>query len=975
MEHRPKIRYWIPAASVDEKDLRQEIRALCDRGFGGIEVVVLQMVPASILQSDDGWGTEHWNHVVEILNEETSKLGMTLDLAAGPGWPLASPALLFADAPGALTELTYGYQFVRGGDVWCGPLPGRRVQHDEGTPKRIAAMAYRADTSDPEIAQKAGTKEKTSFGEREIRQPLIADSYICLDDKIRIGSDGREEMKWKAPGGTEETWVVLAFWEQPAVQKINGGQTYVIDHLSKAGAKAMADYWEPVLESHQYDAMESLFCDSLEYEVALDWTPGLLQAFRERRNYDLIPFLPFLGTLQLFPAGDVPAWNSVPGSIREQVNNDFSEVLTQLYCENHLNGLEKMAERFGKTIRYQVAYNKPFEEERCGLYVGIPENEALGRAQLDGQRLMAAAAHLGRKKRYSFECAAEFGHNYGQSYEDLFWWVKRSLMSGMNAQVLHGGSYSGKCSGSHPGNELDTMIQWPGYMGFGTFVSNDWNRTPDLIHARGCLDAIARLNAVFRNKARVDCAMFRQSYCNDGLGAEHMNYCDNGLLENAGYSYEFLSEFLLSLPEADVKEGQIDPCGVGYRVLIVPPQERMSGTAMGRILELSEKGLPVILAGPAPKEPMYYSEVRTESGRGAWEGMRDRLWSSPAANVMHAADLSDVPLVLASCDILPRAGVSGGTNLVTAVREDTDQNRCWTAIYKYDPIEFAASVDPRGIPASIRPAYRRPGAVSAQRIQVTLHGCGRVWRYDYWTNTFREEKFSYTGNDRMVGTVMIEEDELIILCVDGNEQPPVMIPTEQPELPGQTNRPEQANQKEQAECTEQPAGTVRFDSLQLQAFGPFVPGETSFLCSQFSEETAYKTIFSEGEPVKAWKDLDPSLQAFSGRGIYEGILQIDRLPGEGERLILRLGDVCDTFIVAVNGEKAPFPDQVKKESDLTGLVHAGENRLRIEVVSELYNAVLGAAGNQNMADPMQFKPHSYGIIPTAEKPVEVVLVK
>ncbi|MEY8327188.1 hypothetical protein AALB47_25350 [Lachnospiraceae bacterium 54-11] len=45
------------------------------------------------------------------------------------------------------------------------------------------------------------------------------------------------------------------------------------------------------------------------------------------------------------------------------------------------------------------------------------------------------------KNRYSFECAAEFGNSYGQDYEDLFWWIKRSLMAGMNAQVLHGVSF------------------------------------------------------------------------------------------------------------------------------------------------------------------------------------------------------------------------------------------------------------------------------------------------------------------------------------------------------------------------------------------------------------------------------------------------------------------------------------------------------------------------------------------------------
>ena len=48
MEMRPKIRYWLPSAAVDEADLREEIRQLKARGFGGVEVVVLASVPEEI---------------------------------------------------------------------------------------------------------------------------------------------------------------------------------------------------------------------------------------------------------------------------------------------------------------------------------------------------------------------------------------------------------------------------------------------------------------------------------------------------------------------------------------------------------------------------------------------------------------------------------------------------------------------------------------------------------------------------------------------------------------------------------------------------------------------------------------------------------------------------------------------------------------------------------------------------------------
>lgn len=68
----------------------------------------------------------------------------------------------------------------------------------------------------------------------------------------------------------------------------------------------------------------------------------------------------------------------------------------------------------GVAIRYQVTNNKPFEVERCGLFVEIPENESYSRPNINNLKTVAASVHLGRKKRYSFECACESGNAYGK---------------------------------------------------------------------------------------------------------------------------------------------------------------------------------------------------------------------------------------------------------------------------------------------------------------------------------------------------------------------------------------------------------------------------------------------------------------------------------------------------------------------------------------------------------------------------------
>ena len=93
---------------MEEEDLRKEIRALYDRGFGGIEMVSLDRLAPEVSVSEDGWGRKRWNHMMQVAAEETQKLGMSLDIANGPGWPISSPEIKSIEDPAVLCELTYG---------------------------------------------------------------------------------------------------------------------------------------------------------------------------------------------------------------------------------------------------------------------------------------------------------------------------------------------------------------------------------------------------------------------------------------------------------------------------------------------------------------------------------------------------------------------------------------------------------------------------------------------------------------------------------------------------------------------------------------------------------------------------------------------------------------------------------------------------------------------------------------------------
>ncbi len=62
---------------------------------------------------------------------------------------------------------------------------------------------------------------------------------------------------------------------------------------------------------------------------------------------------------------------------------------------------------------------------------------------------------------------------------------------------------------------------------------------------------------------------------------------------------------------------------------------------------------------------------------------------------------------------------------------------------------------------------------------------------------------------------------------------------------------------------------------------------------------------------------------------------------------------------------APFPDQVLKEADLTGLLHPGCNQLEIRVTTNLYNRLVGElAGRDNRPAGLpgiEYRPRDYGV--------------
>ncbi|PWM99489.1 MAG: hypothetical protein DBX37_04350, partial [Massilioclostridium sp.] len=916
--NKPMIRYWLPAAAVEEYALRRDIQQLAELGYGGVEVVSYAMLINGV-QEEDQWGTEKWDKAMETIVDEAKKCGLSVDVTNGPGWPISSPTLTSADDPGTSYEMTYGTAEVIPSSTFQDIVPARNTVRTEGTTKLFAVAAYQL------------TAEKT----------IDFNSYIDLMDFVTVNPDDNTQstIDWTAPEG-ENSWVIFSFWEQPTGQKAQGSSCYVVDHFGQAGADACKSYWDSVMSEKDYlHEINSFFNDSLEYQVDKEWTRGFQEIFKQQKGYDITPYLPVIGGGNYYQTQEGPNYDFTDADLTEQINNDYNEVLTYCYNEYHLKPLEAMAEEYGMNIRYQVAYNKPMEVETSALSVAIPEGEGLNRASLDNLRMMASAVHMTDKQIYSFEAASEFGNVYGQSYEDIAWWLKRGWAAGMNRQVLHGAAYTGELKEGIHGMMGDF---WPGFAPFMGIASNEWNKNTSDENAADYIAYLSRYNYIMQKESKIDIAVYRHTYEDNyqksgGDGEDW--FPDNSILNRNGYSYEFVNPDILNLDTATVTNGRLNENGPAYKAIVIHNEDRMSPDVAQRMIDLANDGMKIVVVGDAPSKLMYRSEVNEGYTDQDIVNAMNTLLQNP--NVKQVSDYDQLPTALTELNVQPDAQYSTPTDLLA--KHQVDDNGDFYYLYNYNRI---CAEDANATLAKAGTAY--PGInkdlLTAKSLDVTLKGEGKPYLLDAWTGEITPIA-EYQQND---GSVTLHLD------FDKDEAKLIALLTDQeaidngltPQLVYATDVTGDAVVSYQdhgmiLKSTQEGSYTVTANNGQIDKIAtkniqePFTVGEWNLQINSLEKNKNgsiyfYDSQWKELDPItitelKGWKDINPEWENVAGIGTYTTTFHLDKGYDQGYGAYIDLGEVEDTFTVTVNGTKLPMVNQINTIVDIGPYVHAGEN--------------------------------------------------
>lgn len=414
---------------------------------------------------------------------------------------------------------------------------------------------------------------------QEVSSSSTINPAAVVDLTSQISPDGF--IQWKVPEGN---WTIMRFGysltgskNRPAVP---AGSGYEVDKLSREYTEAyIKEYTTPIAK-----ALGPLYGKSLQY-VLLDsweagmqnWTDNILSEFKNRRGYDLTPYMPCL-------SGRVVG-NS---DISDRVLWDFRRTLADMFAENHYAVLTEFLNKQGiKTYGEASGVSLEILEDAllCKKYVDIPMGEFWYRAlhpelmYYQDIRGASSASHIYGKKVVAAEAFTGGGFESPYTLKKIgdYWFTQ-----GINRFVFHTSAH--QPLDTKPGNtmvgiHINRNITWAEQAApFMTYLA----RNSFMLQQGKFVADIAYL--------LVEGAPSTMPIWGTGLNPPPPE----------GYDYDYINADALINRMTVSTDGRLAlPDGMSYTLLVLPNTNRMTLPVLKKINDLVKAGATVV--GPRPE--------------------------------------------------------------------------------------------------------------------------------------------------------------------------------------------------------------------------------------------------------------------------------------------------------------------------------------------------------------------------------------
>jgi hypothetical protein len=741
--------------------------------------------------------------------------------------------------------------------------------------------------------------------------PLAAGEAV--DPASIVNLTGQRE--WQAPPGN---WTLLRIGHTSTGATTHPSTTPGLE-CNKLSPVAVRHHLEnmfgPVIADSPASVgttFKNILLDS--WEVGCEnWTAELPAEFQKRRGYDLIPWLPAL-----------------TGSIIDSAEQtqrflwDYRRTLADLLAENHYGETQKFAREHGMGLTSEATgIDMPTVADQllCKKFTDIPMGEFWVNyprdKNIDDPKEAACAAHLYGQNiasAESFTSVAETAAWKNDPYS-LKALGDQAFCLGVNQFVFHRYTHQPWLD-RKPGMSM-------GPWGINFERTNTW-----WDQGSAWMDYITRCQYLLQQ------GVFRADLCyfyGEGVPATVRHNSLSPSVPN-GYDYDVCNaDVLLNLME--VKDGRITtPSGMSYRVLVLPPIDRMTLPVLQKIAKLVNDG--AVVYGPKPLHSPSLTGYPGSDSR--LTKLANELWGSCDGKTVTEHSYGKGKIVWGE----PLQKVLGVPPDFTAAKGDL------LFIHRKDAdaeIYFVSSQEKK--PITTECSFRVTGKVP------------EIWHPD----TGKMETVALYACKDGVTTLPIPFDPVGSVFVVFRKGAPATPPISAIAVNGKDPFAAGSSVNEEAQVIGIPTlsdGKVSFTAFEggpysiITGSGKTITGILPQIPAPLELAGPWDLTFPPklGAPERAtfenlisWSDSAvEGIKYFSGTATYTKSFELPKnLFGAGQRLFLDLGEVKNLAEVSINGKPLGILWKEPFRVEITDAAKPGNNQLTVKLTNLWPNRLIG----------------------------------
>lgn len=881
--------HWING-NVTKEGIAADLKSAKDVGMAGVQMFDVEVyLPSGPVR----YGSDSWYDHVRFAMEKAAELGLEFHVMNTPGWSASGGPWVTPER--SMKRVVWSETPTPGGKISLQlPIPDTKPIYAG----RVVKMApfYRdiAVIAVPvTIDRIPDFTQKSAWGDRPIVRNIAPDqSGIPREQVVDLSAAMNPAGLLEAtlPPGD---WTVLRFafvstgkTNHPAVKEGHGLE------IDKLDPEAVAFQFDQALGRLLNQAgplagktFNAVLFDSFEGGFQ-NWTDNFPAAFKTRKGYDLLPWLPLLT-------------GRVVGSTAqsEAVLWDFRNVIEDMIAENYYGTMHRLAAKHGLKI-YSESQGGPITPMSANRHVDVPMNEfwtpdasprasrikmTSSAASLAGRRIVAAEA---------FTSTPENGR-----YQNTPATLKRSgdyaFTLGLNRFALH--------SLTHQPTDLAPGFALGRYgVHFGRL--NTW-----WPYADAWMSYLSRCQFLLQQGRTVADACF--------LVDEDLGYNLPSKVTASLPGYDFEVAYPDQLRAMTVRGGVVEhPSGARFQLLVTPEKSTATGwvasiETLRELRRLVHSG--AHLSGPPPVAPagLKDSERREEFNKSLAEIWGESARKTGAIVPLGAGkiytDLSPLE-IFRSRAIAPDVGWEGKPDAIKFIHRTIPDAEIYFV--------FNNSPTPSTIPLNFRQSGRTPeiwdpvsGIHSpAPAFSSTSTGTRVPIQFEPWGSAFvifrnslapRWITSAEPATDEFKSGQLLTKAKKVSLNFSDGTHTDLSFPELRPDqtIPGPWN----------IEFKTQPPQSVTFERLMSWSEHP-----------------------------------DPTIRFHSGTAIYHTTFELDQIP-QDQIALLDLGQIADIARLVINGRNAGVLWKPPFRCNITPFLKPGQNSLEIHVANRWINRLIG----------------------------------